>query len=345
MLVCSAIVLARSTNLNVLKDYLPQLLANQVTKPASHYKRLIRFFRFEKPNQLVTGILQFIFRFFEGHFTYLIMDATTWQIGQKSVHLLTLCILFGDTAIPIYWLQLDKKGHSSEIERKQLIAQALRLYKLAGKILLADREYIGEKWLRYLVESDIHFVIRLPEACYKIPIGQAPGPAFSKLCRQAHNRKHGVIKSFILNECCLSTVILKNPKNDPKEPFLHFVSSLTNKHKIAQAYRLRWRIETCFKQFKSQGFNIEDLNLKDNGKIMLLVAIVVMAYVLSLQTVFEEASEKVKVYRDGNQKLAISYFRQGITRLRRVVQSLAMFMEHLELIIWDHYWPEWLYVQ
>ncbi|GAB4043399.1 hypothetical protein GCM10028774_58840 [Spirosoma jeollabukense] len=103
MLVCSAIVLARSTNLNVLKDYLPQLLANQVTKPASHYKRLIRFFRFEKPNQLVTGILQFIFRFFEGHFTYLIMDATTWQIGQKSVHLLTLCILFGNTAIPIYW--------------------------------------------------------------------------------------------------------------------------------------------------------------------------------------------------------------------------------------------------
>ncbi|GAB4043397.1 hypothetical protein GCM10028774_58830 [Spirosoma jeollabukense] len=53
----------------------------------------------------------------------------------------------------------------------------------------------------------------------------------------------------------MSTVILKNPKNDPKEPLLHFVSSLTNKHKIAQAYRLRWRIETCFKQFKSQGFN------------------------------------------------------------------------------------------
>lgn len=41
MLVCSAIVLARLTNLNVLKDYLPQLLANQLTKPASHYKRLI----------------------------------------------------------------------------------------------------------------------------------------------------------------------------------------------------------------------------------------------------------------------------------------------------------------
>ena len=35
-LVCSAIILARSTNLNVMKDYLPQLLANDQTKPCSH---------------------------------------------------------------------------------------------------------------------------------------------------------------------------------------------------------------------------------------------------------------------------------------------------------------------
>ena len=41
MLVCSAIVLARSTNLNVLKDHLPQLLDNDRTKADSHYKRLI----------------------------------------------------------------------------------------------------------------------------------------------------------------------------------------------------------------------------------------------------------------------------------------------------------------
>lgn len=41
LLVCSAIVLARSTNLNVLKDYLPQLLDNDQTKADSHYKRLI----------------------------------------------------------------------------------------------------------------------------------------------------------------------------------------------------------------------------------------------------------------------------------------------------------------
>ena len=65
LLVCSAITLARSTNLNVLKDYLPQLLANEQTKADSHYKRLIRFFRVPTPNRLVICILQFVFRLFQ----------------------------------------------------------------------------------------------------------------------------------------------------------------------------------------------------------------------------------------------------------------------------------------
>jgi hypothetical protein len=43
-LVCNAVIMARTTNLNILKDYLPQLLGNEKTVSCSHYKRLIRFF-------------------------------------------------------------------------------------------------------------------------------------------------------------------------------------------------------------------------------------------------------------------------------------------------------------
>lgn len=229
LLVCSAITLARSTNLNILKDYLPQLLANSKTKPLSHYKRLVRFFQWSEPNQLTSSVLGFVFRFLDGHYTYLIMDATTWQVGNKNVHLLTLCILLGKTAIPIYWLQLAKKGHSNEDERQQLIREALQRYHLKGKILLADREYIGEKWLAFLVKEGIEFVIRLPEGCYRIPIGEAPGAAYSKLCRQAHWHKRGVLKAFTLNGCNLSVVMLKNPQADAQEPLLFFISSLSNK--------------------------------------------------------------------------------------------------------------------
>ena len=345
LLVCSAITLARSTNLNVLKDYLPQLLANDQTKADSHYKRLIRFFRVPTPNRLVICILQFVFRLFQSRITHLILDATTWRVGKKPIHLLTLCILYRDTAIPIYWLQLPKKGHSSEMERQQLMREALSYYRLRGKILLADREYIGEKWLRQLHQDGIDFVIRLSEGCYRLAISAAPGPAYSKLTRQAYHRKRGVIKGFILNGCAMSIVMLKNPKNDPNEPLLYFISSLTHKVNITEAYRRRWRIETCFKQLKTQGFNIEDLNFKDDGKIMLLIAIVVMAYVLSLQEAFKNGTLKQKVYRNGSSSIAVSFFRQGISRLRRHVQSLSMFISYLETIAQRLLTPQWMYVQ
>jgi len=345
MLVCSAIVLARSTNLNVLKDYLPQLLDNDRTKADSHYKRLIRFFRFERPNRLVICILQFVFRLFQSRFTHLILDATTWRVGQKPIHLLTLCILYRNTAIPIYWRQLNKKGHSSEVERQQLMTEALLYYRLQGKILLADREYVGEKWLRYLYSEGIDFVVRLSAGCYRLPISAAPGPVYSKLSRQALRRKRGVIKQFVLNGCSLSIVMLKNPKNDPDEPLLYFISSLVHKVKITEAYRRRWRIETCFKHLKTQGFNIEDLNFKNDGKIMLLIAIVVMAYVLSLREAFESGSLKQKVYRDGSSSMAVSFFRQGITSLRRHVQSLVIFIRYLETISQALITPKWVYVQ
>ena len=42
--------------------------------------------------------------------------------------------------------QLNKKGgHSSEEDRQKLFTKACERYQLSGKILLADREFIGEK--------------------------------------------------------------------------------------------------------------------------------------------------------------------------------------------------------
>ena len=58
--------------------------------------------------------------------------------------------------------QLNKKGgHSSEEDRQKLFTEACERYQLSGKILLADREFIGEKWLSFLVSKKIDFIIRM----------------------------------------------------------------------------------------------------------------------------------------------------------------------------------------
>jgi hypothetical protein len=64
----------------------------------------------------------------------------------------------------------------------------------------------------------------------------------------------------------------------------------------------------------------------------LLVAIIVMAYVLSLQAAFEQATHKLKTYGDGKKSLSISLFRQRLTKLRYHVQSLSVFIDYLSRI-------------
>lgn len=143
--------------------------------------------------------------------------------------------------------------------------------------------------------------------------------------------------------------MLKNPKNNPDESLLYFISSLTNKVKITEAYRRggsrpasnisRRRVLTA------RAAPIEDLNFKNDGKIMLLITIVVMAYVLSLREAFESGSLKQKVHRDGSSSMAVSFFRQGITSLRRHVQSLVIFIRYLETIAQTLRTPKWVHVQ
>jgi len=349
-LVCNAVIMARTTNLNILKDYLPQLLGNEKTVSCSHYKRLIRFFGKADPsNKLVECILNMIYRMLSGQVKYIILDATEWKRGEKIFHLLTLCIVFHEVAIPIYWHQLDKNGgHSSQEDRQKLFTKACERYQLSGKILLADREFIGQKWLAFLVEKKIDFIIRMSKTCYKLPISEAPGFVYSKLEKivlKATKSTKSVIKLFQMNGNTYSIVITKNDKNDPEEPLLYFISSLDNKMDILNGYRIRWKIENCFKHLKTNGFNLEDLNLSQDPKLCLMVAIVVMAYVLSVYQGICNGIKKIKIYKDKSENLAISYFRQGVSLIKAKIWNLKRFIQCLEDIFKDESQGKWLYVQ
>ena len=68
--------------------------------------------------------------------------------------------------MPIYWLQLNKRGNSNIEDRKALIEGLCNLLERTGKtikgsILLADREFIGQTWFEYLLSKNLSFVIPL----------------------------------------------------------------------------------------------------------------------------------------------------------------------------------------
>lgn len=103
--------------------------------------------------------------------TYLVVDRSNWKRGIKNFNLLTIGNLMENIFMPIYWLQLNKRGNSNIDDRKALIEGLCNLAAKAGKtikesILLADREFIGQTWFEYLLSKNLSFVIRLREKMY-----------------------------------------------------------------------------------------------------------------------------------------------------------------------------------
>jgi len=347
-IISQGILNARSTNLNKVKDSLPRILENQkTTLPDSNYKRLIRFFNTSdiEKQKLIESILClsfFLMNIKSNQIKYLALDGTSWEIGTKNIHLITLSIVFNGISIPIWWEELDKKGTSNFKERKALFNKACRLYNLKGLILLADREYIGEEWFKYLINKDIEFVIRLKKNTYRWYVdNQRQGKTalykhqchrYSNMQREAYKKRYsncGVSKQIEILEKKLTFVIFKNPKTSAEEPLIYFISTLQRKKQIVKAYPISWSIETCFKHLKSNGFNLEDINFKNSEKIKLMMAIVVFLYTICIKEGFIQYKQKKKsdwkIYANGSVTLTVSIFRKGLSFIDTKLRNLSSF--------------------
>jgi hypothetical protein len=94
----------------------------------------------------------------------LCLDRINWKLGAKDVNLLVLCIAARRVRIPILWTVLDDGGGSSMHDRMTLMERYLAIFGAASiRILLADREFIGNQWFEYLVKNNIPLAIREKE--------------------------------------------------------------------------------------------------------------------------------------------------------------------------------------
>ena len=76
-----------------------------------------------------------------------------------------------------------------------------------------------------------------------------------------------------------------------------------------------------------------------------MVALVVMAYVLSIQQGLEKKIEKKKIYGNKPSQLAIFYFRQGLSIIKAMMRSLKRFIGVLNDIFKNANQGKLLYVQ
>lgn len=333
LMVC-LILDCETVNLKDLSKKVPRYLDNYDAKEESHYQRLIRYFEDNQDSKLWECILSVAVSLFRHKINYLTLDGTSWEHGEQKYHFMTLGMVYQGITIPIYWIDLSKKGISSIEERKKLINEAIVHYNLKRKILLADREYIGEDWFLFLKKKGIDFVIRCKKGNYRAAIDQAEGDSYTRMKKRALKRKpggNGVSKQIQFQGHTFTFVMVKNISKTPDDELIYLISTVNKKAKICKAYRIRWSIERCFFNLKSNGFNLESINLKSDGKINLMMALVVLAYAICVfDGIKKKKFIKMKFYKKNNSTYKeSSFFGKGIRNINNMVRDFGFFIDSL----------------
>lgn len=355
LIVSHSILHAGTVNLNKVKDSVPHVRASGLATEHADYKLLTRYFdqgkvvteedkqRYEELMQcLRTLSWMVLFQQNKGinikQLRYLLLDGTKWDIGQQSIHLMTLCVLVNGVAVPIWWEDLEKAGHSSQQERMEMFTTAMKSYDLKGMILLADREYVGKKWFKYLVDNELYFVIRVKEGIYHDEVNAAPGRTWQQLKSKAEQKAKGkkVSKKIKLNGLDLHYIVMKNPRLDAEDELVFLLTNWTSPTQAARLYEWRWQIEVCFKHLKSNGFDLEAMNVQGKYKRHLMMAIAVFVYILAIREgLLKEYHKGARMVLDkttGFHYRAVSVFKQGLAIIRRKVLNLQQLIRYLKKV-------------
>jgi hypothetical protein len=253
-------------------------LLKTICKPSLTIKGWCVFFDSYACSRLFLDLLQWALTLITGQVKFVYVDATEWEFGSVKIHVLVLSADYQGVAIPIFFSVFAHKGVLSEKKRIGFLKKCLLFYDLKDKILLADREFIGKEWFDFLHKEGIKFIIRLRKGIYEKPVNQVK--AYERLQKRALKKGYAQVK-FTLAQTTYRIEMWRTDK--AKEPILYLLTNMVDKKRVGKSYKNRWRIEYCFKHLKSNGFDLEALSMKDFKKIRLLVALVIVAYVLSIR--------------------------------------------------------------
>ncbi|MFH1325847.1 MAG: IS4 family transposase [Candidatus Falkowbacteria bacterium] len=253
------------------------------------------------------------------------IDRTNWKYGKKDINIFMLCINYMGIGIPVYWTCLEKRGNSNTAERIELLDAFISLFgQKRIKYLLADREFVGEEWFKYLKRRKIPFYIRVRENFYlhdfdaKIRVNfffDRPKPSVyrgGKICGVKLNvvgRRLSKTERKEENEELL-IVVTNEPVSDPAETL--------------KMYKERWVVETLFRAYKRKGFNLEATHITDPERIRKLVAMLSLALVwcYKMGIKYDACYEPIEVKKHGYKQY--SYVKYGLDLLRNILSSLPL---------------------
>ncbi len=243
------------------------------------------------------------------------IDRTEWNFGIREVNILMLLIGFGDLQVLLCWEFLDNRsGNSSSEDRNNLVIRLLSLIEPDRiGLIIADREFVGHKWLKFLKDNNLRFLVRLPK---HHQITNLDGRKI-----QITDLNIALSEPFLLVDCLVDNVwgnvwIMRLSATE----WLYLFGNIKPEF-MGQLYRKRWSIESCFQNLKGRGFSLNQTQLKSLDKLSKLLALVLLAYCLCY-CVGIYIHRKLQPVRSKNHGYKPNSFaRIGLTRIRELTRS------------------------
>jgi hypothetical protein len=177
-------------------------------------------------------------------------------------------------------MRLDKMGSSNLAEQQQIIERIMSIFSGYNTCVLGDREFCGVELANWLRNQGFSVALRLKKSHYiqyyddiyyqLSQLGLAPGVSLFLAGVK-------VTKTKGFGHFNLAAKWSKNIRGkQPSEGWL-ILTNLTTCRAAMSAYSHRFSIEEMFRDFKTGGYNIEDIRV-DDSRIIAMLALVFIAY-------------------------------------------------------------------
>ncbi len=239
----------------------------------------------------------------------------------KTFIIFMLGVVYEGVAFPLLFAMLPKRGNSSSKERIELIKRYIKLFgKETIDCVVADREFIGSRWIGFLNEYKLRYYIRIRKN-FKVFV--------------PHKNKE--LKAFWLFNAYRVNEFIFYPKIVKINQQLCYISgsklygndfliliSYNQPEDSKEYYKLRWQIEMTFKAMKSSGFDIEKTHLTDIKRIEKLVLLVMIAFVWCYKVGIYLHTNIKKIVIKKHGRKAITIFKYGLSYIANYLLNSKM---------------------
>lgn len=174
------------------------------------------------------------------------------------------------------FVDLDKEGNSNTGERLDLLKGFDAAFGF-GRInsLIADREFVGNKWFRGLNKDGIPYFIRVKQNTL-LPWGDEPSHAV-EFFRHLTGTQTRLVEKRMYGR----TVFFAGTRGESGDLVIVMSNQSLSAPQILTRYRKRWSIEELFKKLKTSGFQWENTHMKISARLVTLLVILGFALLMA----------------------------------------------------------------